>query len=107
MPVQPHRLLTQAWLPMSFVMFAGAAAAQTTTDPVQNLPAAQVEYKSTLSDFQPYTDQTIQSWSEANDRVGRIGGWRSYAKELATGEAVKDASDAPDPHSGHHGGGKQ
>lgn len=58
------------------------------------------EYRSAFEGYQPYNDEKIRSWKEANDRVGNIGGWRVYAKEAqessAPGAAVK-----PDPHAGH------
>lgn len=107
MPVKPHRLFTQGLLTLTFAMLAGAAVAQPAAEQANSIPAAQVDYKSAISDYQPYTDQNIQSWSEANDRVGRIGGWRTYAKEISTGESSKDSSDATDPHAGHGKGGKQ
>lgn len=40
-----------------------------------------VQFKSSFSEYVPYTEQGIESWREANDRVGEIGGWRVYAKE--------------------------
>lgn len=67
---------------------AAAASAQTTAvdsgsaRPV--LPTA-LPYHSAIAGYQPYADQPVQSWREANDRVGRIGGWRAYAKEVMTG----------------------
>ena len=41
-----------------------------------------LEYKSSFSTYQAYADQPIISWRNANDTVGKIGGWRSYAKEV-------------------------
>jgi hypothetical protein len=40
-----------------------------------------VQYSSAFSDYVPYSEQTIDSWRQANDTVGEIGGWRTYAKE--------------------------
>jgi len=102
--VRRSLLFAQTCLALSCAMLAGVAAAQANKEPVKNLSVVEVEYKSALSDFRPYNDQAIQSWVKANDLVGRIGGWRSYAKEVATGEALKDASEVPDTQSGHHGG---
>jgi hypothetical protein len=72
-----------------------------------SLPAT-LEYKAAISNFQPYTDQSVQSWREANEQVQRIGGWRTYAKEAASKETShKQSGDAAsDAHSGHHGGAK-
>jgi hypothetical protein len=109
MPFTRHNLSPRACFALSCSIFAGAATAQAVSpiDTAPTRPFAQVEYKSTLSDFKPYSDQPIQSWVKANDLVGRIGGWQSYAKEIATGEAVKDGMDSANPHAGHHKGGKQ
>ena len=104
MLVRRSLLFAQTCLALSCAMLAGVAAAQANKEPVKNLSVVEVEYKSALSDFRPYNDQAIQSWVKANDLVGRIGGWLSYAKEVATGEVLKDASDVPDTQSGHHGG---
>ncbi len=60
--------------------------------------------KRALDGYQPYTDEKIQSWKEANDSVGRIGGWRAYAREAQQVQQTPAASGAagqPDPHAGH------
>lgn len=38
-------------------------------------------YTSPLADYQPWTDEKVIPWTDANNTVGRIGGWRAYAKE--------------------------
>ncbi len=43
--------------------------------------AFHVQYTSAFSDYVPYSEQAIESWRKANDTVGEIGGWRTYAKE--------------------------
>ena len=45
--------------------------------------AAPPAYRSALEGYQPYTDEKIVNWKEANDTTARIGGWREYAKEAA------------------------
>ena len=65
-----------------------------------------MQYASPIGAYQGwYADQPVQSRREANDRVGQIGGWRAYAKEIKSGEpaSAKDAAPASDPHTGHHG----
>ena len=57
-----------------------------------------VQYRSAFSDYVPQSEQTIDSWRQANDTVGEIGGWRIYAKEarqpntLAVQLPLNDAS---------------
>jgi hypothetical protein len=59
-------------LPLAAAFFVAAAAAQS--------PVPQA-YGSPLADYQPFSEEEVISWREANDRVGRIGGWRAYARE--------------------------
>ena len=97
-------------LPWTLALFAGLAFAQPPTDTEAPKPAplTTLQYSSPIGAYQAYADQPVQSWREANDRVGQIGGWRAYAKEITSGEpaSTKDAAPASDPHAGHHGGGK-
>ena len=100
----------RALLPWTLALFTGAAFAQAPADteaPQPSLPT-KLQYSSAIGAYQTYADQQVQSWREANDRVGQIGGWRAYAKEIKTGQpaSAKDTAPASDPHSGHHGGGK-
>ena len=66
----------------------------------------QLSYRSALSGYEAYKEQPVQSWREANDKVGEIGGWRAYAKEMR--QTAPEASQSQ-PAQGHgaHGGGKQ
>ncbi len=106
--VNSHHLpCFKALLPWTLALFAGAAFAQVPADtetPQPSLPT-KLQYSSAIGAYQAYADQPVQSWREANDHVGEIGGWRTYAKEIKAGEPAKD-SPARDPHAGHHGGGK-
>ena len=99
----------RALLPWTLALFAGAAFAQTPADTEALQPSlpTKLQYSSAIGAYQAYADQQVQSWREANDRVGQIGGWRAYAKEVKTGKpaSVKDAAPSSDPHAGHHGGG--
>lgn len=62
-------------------------------------PAA--AYRSTLEAYQPFTDEKILPWKRANDTVGKIGGWRAYAKEAHDAAAKGDqAPDWTSPASG-------
>ena len=51
-------------------------------------------YRSALQGYQPYGENKPVPWKEANDTVGRIGGWRAYAKEAA---AAKPAASQTKP----------
>lgn len=63
-----------------------------------------LSYRSALADYRPAIDVPRTPWRDANDTVGRIGGWRSYAREAqgtdsaapAHAPAAPAAPDAPD-----------
>lgn len=40
--------------------------------------------------YQPWREDALQDWRKANDRVGEIGGWRTYLRES------QQTSEAPD-----------
>ena len=54
-----------------------------------------VIYRSALQGYRPYADTEPGSWIESNDRVGRIGGWRVYAKEAREPQAPAAGASAP------------
>lgn len=73
-------------------------------------------YRSTLTGYRRLGDDEPVPWREANDTVGRIGGWRAYAREAnepaSAGPAVTTIPAAPAAstpskaspatHGGHH-----
>jgi len=83
-------------------------------DPQASVPA--VVYKSPLADYRRLGEDKQVPWSEANDTVNRIGGWRTYAREAQQPETAGAASGKPataspatgadSVHRGHkaHGG---
>lgn len=88
---------------------AGAQPAAGATEQPGSPAATILPYRSTLADYQRFTEEKLGSWREANDNVGRIGGWREYAKEArqptdgsAPAPAGATTTPAPrDPHAGH------
>ena len=59
-------------------------------------------YRSALEGYQPFTEEKVLPWKETNDTVGRVGGWKVYARE-AQGDGAETATRpaAADPHPGH------
>jgi hypothetical protein len=53
-----------------------------------------VRYTSSLSTYRPVLELSVGSWREANERVGRIGGWRVYQREALS---PPSAASAPAP----------
>lgn len=108
MTVPTHSLFFGKLLPWTMALLAGSAMAQTTAEQTPPpAPPVQLTYTSPLNGYQAYADQPVQSWREANDNVGRIGGWRTYAKEARTAEPAKETSPSSPAHEGHHGGSKR
>lgn len=73
-------------------------------------------YQSPLANYRVLSDEKVKPWKETNDNVGRIGGWRAYAKEAQQPEtpsgsapATADTAvpvEAAKPMHGGHGGHK-
>lgn len=80
-----------------------AVAVLAHAEPDPAAPGATVpplDYRSPLADYRGAEEQSVESWRDANDTVGRIGGWRTYARE-----AWEDAPAAPQdgqPHQHMH-----
>lgn len=104
-----------------FSRFRTAALAVLTAAPVLAaaqsgaMPATpQGVYRSAFEGYRAFADEPVRPWRETNDTVGRIGGWKAYAREIqatdarpVTAPAAAGASTpAPDPaggaHSNHH-----
>lgn len=52
-----------------------------------------LEYRSILTQYQVYREQTLTPWVAANDTVARIGGWRIYAKEAQQAASPQPAAE--------------
>lgn len=67
-------------------------------------------YRSAFEGYRPFADEPVRSWRETNDTVGRIGGWKAYAREAQSGDARPTAAGTSAPagastggaHSNHH-----
>jgi hypothetical protein len=53
--------------------------AQSPNDPQAQVPV--LRYTSSLASYRPILGLNVGSWRDANDQVGRIGGWRVYQRE--------------------------
>lgn len=49
-------------------------------------------YRSALTGYRRLSDDEPVPWREANDTVGRIGGWRAYAREASEPERAEPAA---------------
>jgi hypothetical protein len=63
---------------------AQVAAATKRPDPTDTQAAVPpLPYRPAIARAAPPAEVPVGSWSQANDTVWRIGGWRTYAREAA------------------------
>lgn len=99
--------LVAAWLAAAASTHAQPAPVTRDTnaaDPLQAgaaVPA--MVYSSPLARYRIAKDVEVGSWTEVNDTVTRIGGWRAYAREASQAEATTPvpAPGAAPAASGH------
>lgn len=51
-------------------------------------------YLSPFADYRPLGEEENTAWKDANDTVGKIGGWRAYAREAADAMKAREAQSA-------------
>ena len=95
---------------------AGGALAQAAVSgaPARSAEVQAPSFRSAFEAYRTHADPPAIGWRQANDTVGRIGGWRAYARE-AQGQplealAAPASASAPSPvappahdHSMHGG----
>jgi hypothetical protein len=90
--------------PVVLALAAVPAAAQSEPTPARTSSAGEGFIRGTpLENYKPFADETLIPWKEANDTVGRIGGWREYARE-ARPPASPSSAPAAQPRSGSGSG---
>jgi hypothetical protein len=104
-------LLSLAAATMSAAATAQSPPAAGTGTGSHGRPAL-LSHRAPLAGYQPFSDEKVVSWKEANDTVGRIGGWREYAREsqqpgaaapVSRGGAGTAPAPTPAPAAGHGG----
>ena len=60
-----------------------------------------LRYTSPLAAYRKFAEQPVGSWREANDQVGRIGGWRAYAIEAQESTPAQGSPKKDDQHAEH------
>lgn len=89
-------------MPMAFAQSGSAPA---TPDSKSAAPSSvTLGYRSAFADYRAYSEQRIVSWREANENVGKIGGWRVYAKEAAQADGASAPAPPPQANPDQHGG---
>lgn len=99
---QHHGAATPAATPASAPASSSATAAAA-SEPARQAGAG--GYRSAFDGYRRFGEQPLQSWREANDAVGRIGGWQAYAREAqgqpASAPAAPASAAQPGGHAGH------
>lgn len=82
---------------VSTALATTSAATPDPTDASAAVPA--MKYESPFATYRQLGEDKSTVWRDANDTVGKIGGWRAYAREAARSreaeEAGKPKSTAP------------
>lgn len=60
-----------------------------------------LDYHSPLATYRRFETAPRQDWRAANDQVGRIGGWRTYAQEPWVQPEADDGAGTPHDHHDH------
>lgn len=78
---------------------AHAQAPADRPDPLDaRAPVAPLQYRSAFDGYRRFADEPVRSWIESNETVGRIGGWKAYAREAgAAGAGGEDPADERRP----------
>lgn len=74
------------------LLHASGTVAQAHSPLNPQAPVPALSYTSSLASYRALSELNVGSWRDANDRVGRIGGWRVYQ-----GEAISPATPAVAP----------
>lgn len=67
-------------------------------DPKADVPP--LVYSSVLQGYRPNDEVEVGAWKGINDNVGRVGGWRVYAKEARQPDAVAPSAGAASAPAG-------
>jgi hypothetical protein len=63
------------------LLHASGTVAQAHSPLNPQAPVPALSYTSSLASYRALSELNVGSWRDANDRVGRIGGWRVYQRE--------------------------
>lgn len=54
-------------------------------------------YRSSFETYWPFADEKVLPWTQTNDTVRAIGGWRTYAREAQKGAAPGEGARSGTP----------
>jgi hypothetical protein len=85
---------------LSLLGLSSVASSQTAPAAVPSMKQALPQppaFRSAFEGYQPYTDDGAPEWKKANDEVGKIGGWRAYAREAQGNQASETKGEEKSP----------
>ena len=92
------------WASIACISVACSQAIAAGPDPADATAATPpTMYLSPFADYRPLGEDKTTAWKDANDTVGKIGGWRAYAREAAEATKAREAvttRKAPDTEAG-------
>lgn len=102
------RMTTSLILAAAAACLPASAAAQAAEAPPTSRPEDSrvsipaLVYQTPFAQYRPLSESKVSSWKFVNDEVGRIGGWKVYAREsyeaavpAATGATLPNAPAQP------------
>jgi hypothetical protein len=97
LPFQPRWLLPAVWLAAATAAQAGPVPPTTSTSTPSPLdatvPVPLLAHESAFAGYRGLADtEATRSWRETNEHVGRIGGWRVYAREAQQPDSAPTAA---------------
>ena len=105
-------LLCVAGLWLGSPGWAGPGTTVSDNMPSTGFVPPELAYSSVFRNYLGYREEAVASWREANDTVGRIGGWRTYLEEVfqpgqpeffLPPQPIPASPNDSDAHSGHGG----
>lgn len=85
------------WAPARFLGLAACAWMAWVSAQAAETAAPEQAAATPFKQYQGWRDEPLEDWRKANERVGEIGGWRTYLRESQQG------GDAPDEGGHGHG----
>jgi hypothetical protein len=93
-----RRALPWVYAPFQILAALGIGLALPAVHAVE--PAPEQAQPTPFERYQAWRDAPLEDWRQANERVGEIGGWRTYLREAQQGG---DGPDSGQSQHGHHG----
>lgn len=96
-------LFTLLAAPASHAAETGHGAMAMPMPSTESMPAPTSALAAPFGDYRRWRDDPVQDWRQSNDRVGEIGGWMTYLREVqpADDDAGKSGHGRMHDHSGH------